>query len=98
MRNLAQPDRSAHYRGMNCVAKHFRADELFDKVTRVLNTIPHSERSHSAASRREAAPNPGKADQVMTTAAASSTTTIIGTSARGADLSPTRRTAQQHPS
>jgi DNA-binding response OmpR family regulator len=42
-------DSECHYRGMECVAKPFRPDELLDKVTRVLNTNPPSERSHSAA-------------------------------------------------
>jgi DNA-binding response OmpR family regulator len=34
---------------LECVAKPFRLDELLDKVTRVLNTNPHSERNHSVA-------------------------------------------------
>jgi len=42
-------DSGCDYRGMECVAKPFRPDELLDKVTRVLNTNPRSERSHSAA-------------------------------------------------
>jgi DNA-binding response OmpR family regulator len=42
-------DTGCNYRGLECVAKPFRLDELLDKVTRVLNTNPHSERNHSVA-------------------------------------------------
>jgi two-component system cell cycle sensor histidine kinase/response regulator CckA len=42
-------DTGCNYRGLECVAKPFRPDELLDKVTQVLNTNAHSERNHSAA-------------------------------------------------
>lgn len=42
-------DSECDYRGIECVAKPFRPDELVDKITQVLNTNPGSARSHSAA-------------------------------------------------
>jgi DNA-binding response OmpR family regulator len=37
------------YRGLECIAKPFRPADLVDRVSRVLNTNTHSERTASAA-------------------------------------------------